>query len=40
MVERSLTVDPTVLRAQQVFGDEMAGILGPGSFEPSAPQRR
>lgn len=40
MVERSLTVDPTVLRAQQVFGDEMTGILGPGSLEPSAPQRR
>ena len=40
MVERSLTVDPTVLRAQQVFGDEMTGILGSGSLEPSAPQRR
>ena len=40
MVERSLTVDPTVLRAQQVFGDEMTGFLGPGSLEPSAPQRR
>lgn len=40
MVERSLTVDPTVLRAQQVFGDEMTGILGPGSLEPLAPQRR
>lgn len=40
MVERSLTVDATVLRAQQVFGDEMTGLLGPGSLEPSAPQRR
>ena len=28
MVERSLTADPTVLRAQQVFGPEMQSVLG------------
>ena len=31
MVERSLSEDPTVLRAQSVFGDEMVSILGEGS---------
>ena len=31
MVERSLTVDPTVLRAQQVFGPEMQAVLGVGA---------
>jgi len=28
MVERSLTSDPTVLRALEVFGDEMAEVIG------------
>ena len=42
MVERSLTEDPTVLRAQAVFGEEMASILGEGAMAPGAsdPQRR
>ncbi|RPG81204.1 MAG: S41 family peptidase [Crocinitomicaceae bacterium TMED114] len=29
IVERSLTVDPTVLRAQSVFGEELTSILAP-----------
>jgi len=29
MVERSLTVDPTVIRAQSVFGEEMSNVLAP-----------
>ncbi len=31
MVERSLTKDPTVLRARDVFGEEMVSIIGEGS---------
>ena len=32
MVERSLTKDPTVLRALDVFGEEMVSIIGDGSI--------
>lgn len=31
MVERSLSEDPTVLRAQAVFGPELTGIIGDAS---------
>ena len=36
MVERSLTVDPTVLRAQSVFGEELTSILA--SVDPTQPR--
>jgi len=32
MVERSLTVDPTVIRAQSVFGEEMSNVLAPVNY--------
>ena len=41
MVERSLTADPTVLRAQQVFGPEMQSVLGTeGDFQNTDGSRR
>lgn len=40
MVERSLTEDPTVLRAQSVFGEEMVSILGEGTVSPDAGDSR
>ena len=35
MVERSLTEDPTVLRALDAFGEEMESIIGTGRVEAS-----
>ena len=39
MVERSLTKDPTVGRALEVFGEEMTSVLGEGVPSESAPTR-
>ncbi|MGB1670534.1 MAG: S41 family peptidase [Flavobacteriales bacterium] len=41
MVERSLTEDPTVLRALDVFGEEMESIIGTGHVEaPESSEKR
>ena len=41
MVERSLTEDPTVLRALDAFGEEMESIIGTGRVEaPEASEKR
>ena len=38
MVERSLTEDPTVLRALEAFGEEMGSIIGTGRMDPPGPE--
>ena len=41
MVERSLTEDPTVLRALDAFGEEMESIIGTGRVEaPESSEKR
>lgn len=40
MVERSLTEDPTVLRALAAFGEEMESIIGTGQIEAQEPSEK
>ena len=40
MVERSLTEDPTVLRALAAFGQEMESIIGTGQIEAQEPSEK
>lgn len=40
MVERSLTKDPTVLRALDVFGEELVSIIGDGAATPETLEKR
>jgi len=40
MVERSLTEDPTVLRALAAFGEEMESIIGMGQIEAQEPSEK
>ena len=40
MLERSLTEDPTVLRALAAFGKEMESIIGMGQIEAQEPSEK